>query len=35
MVKKMNYLEIEPEGTEHIHFQLAGPFETWLLNGGY
>lgn len=35
MVKKMNYLEIEPEGTKHIHFQLAGPFETWILNGGY
>ena len=31
----MNYLSIEPEGTKHIHFQLAGPFETWLLNGGY
>ena len=31
----MNYLSIEPEGTKHIHFQLAGLFETWLLNGGY
>ena len=31
----MNYLSIEPEGTKHIHFQLAEPFETWLLNGGY
>ena len=35
MVKKMNYLEIEPEGTTHIHLQFEGPFETWLLNGGY
>ena len=35
MVKKMNYLEIEPEGTKHIHFHLAGPFETWILNGAY
>ncbi|WP_180176716.1 MULTISPECIES: hypothetical protein [unclassified Acinetobacter] len=31
----MKYLAIEPEGTKHIHFQLAGPSETWLLNGGY
>lgn len=31
----MNYLAIEPEGTKHIHFQLAGTFETWILNGGY
>ena len=35
MVKKMNYLEIEPQGTTHIHLQFEGPFETWLLNGGY
>lgn len=32
---QMKYLAIEPEGTKHIHIQLAGPFETWLLNGGY
>jgi len=31
----MNYLATEPEGTKHIHLQLAGPFETWLLNDGY
>jgi hypothetical protein len=31
----MNYLAIEPEGTSLIHSQLAGPFETWILNGGY
>ena len=32
---QIKYLEIEPEGNKHIHFQLAGPFETWILNGGY
>ena len=32
---QMKYLAIEPEDTKHIHFQLAGPFETWILNGGY
>lgn len=32
---QIKYLATEPEGTTHIHFQLAGPFETWLLNGGY
>lgn len=31
----MNYLEIEPEGTKHIHFQLKELFKTWILNGGY
>lgn len=31
----MKYLAIELEDTKHIHFQLAGPFETWILNGGY
>lgn len=31
----MNYPPIEPEGTKHIHSQLAAPFETWILNGGY
>lgn len=33
----MNYLNtsIEPEGGKTIHLQLAGPFETWLLNDGY
>lgn len=31
----MKYLAIEPEDTKYIHFQLAGPFETWVLNGGY
>lgn len=32
---QIKYLTTEPEGTKHIHFQLAGPFETWVLNGGY
>jgi len=32
---QIKYLTTEPEGTKHIHFQLAGPFETWILNGGY
>ena len=32
---QMKYLAIEPEDTKYIHFQLAGPFETWILNGGY
>lgn len=32
---QIKYLATEPEGTKHIHLQLAGPFETWLLNGGY
>lgn len=31
----MKLLDIEPKGTKRIHFQLAGPFETWILNGGY
>jgi|GEM_PF-1406868 len=31
----MNYLATEPEGTTHIHLQFKGPFETWILNGGY
>ena len=33
----MNYLNtpIEPECGKTIHLQLAGPFETWLLNDGY
>lgn len=33
----MNYLNtpLEPEGGKTIHLQLAGPFETWLLNDGY
>ena len=33
----MNYLNtpIKPEGGKTIHLQLAGPFETWLLNDGY
>lgn len=31
----MNYPPIEPKGTKIIHFSLAAPFETWILNGGY
>lgn len=31
----MNYPPIEPKGTKKIHFSLAAPFETWILNGGY
>lgn len=31
----MKYLAIEPEGAKHIHFQMAAPFESWLLNDGY
>lgn len=35
MARQLSYLEIEPEGTEYIHIQLAAIFETWILNGGY
>ena len=35
MDMQIKYLSPEPEGTKHIHLQLAGPFEMWLLNDGY